>query len=125
MIGRSLRERLQKLFASVGKIGLTEAESSGEERLAIPHTFKPSLSFAHAMIAVAGALTRIMCGSLLFAFWGAFTIRAWQSKETLAIRVLEVLGLSIGFSLLMTALFLTVSLLVSRFSRSNAPASKQ
>jgi hypothetical protein len=43
------------------------------KRMAIPHQFKPSLSFTRACFAATVAFLRIFCGALLFAFWGAYS----------------------------------------------------
>ena len=42
--------------------------------MAIPHSFKPSLSVTQAFLAATVAFLRIFLGSLLFAFWGAYSV---------------------------------------------------
>lgn len=82
------------------------------ERLAIPHTFKPQLSIAEALISVAGAFLRILLGSILFGFSGAYTILAWNSIRNLFWRVLAVLFLVFVFVISLTFLMLAISALV-------------
>ena len=82
------------------------------ERFAIPHTFKPQLSIAEALISVAGAFLRILLGSILFGFSGAYTILAWNSIRNLFWRVLAVLFLVSVFLISFTFLMLAISALV-------------
>jgi hypothetical protein len=82
------------------------------ERLAIPHTFKPQLSITEALISVAGAFLRILLGSILFGFSGAYTILAWNSIRNLFWRVLAVLFLVFVFVISLTFLMLAISALV-------------
>ena len=82
------------------------------ERFAIPHTFKPQLSIAEALISVAGAFLRILLGSILFGFSGAYTILAWNSIQNPFWRVLAVLFLVSVFVISFTFLMLAISALV-------------
>jgi hypothetical protein len=51
------------------------------ERFATPHTFNPALSIPEAMVAVAGAFSRIFLGSLLFAIYGVYSLVAWNAMS--------------------------------------------
>ncbi len=82
------------------------------ERFALPHTFKPQLSLSEALISVAGAFLRILLGSILFGFSGAYTILAWNSIRNLFWRVLAVLLLVCVFVISFTFLMLAISALV-------------
>jgi len=47
------------------------------QRLPVPHTFNNGLSLREAAAAVWQVALRIIMSCLLFAVWGAFTIRTW------------------------------------------------
>ena len=49
------------------------------ERFGVPHTFNPDLTPAAAVVALLGALARIVLGSLLFALWGVSTAMVWNA----------------------------------------------
>ncbi|MEO8659868.1 MAG: hypothetical protein ABI693_15470 [Bryobacteraceae bacterium] len=49
------------------------------ERFSTPHSFNPDLTPAAAAVAVVGALTRIVLGSLLFALWGVSAALLWNA----------------------------------------------
>jgi hypothetical protein len=96
-----------------------DAGDRGEyERFAIPHTFKPSLSFADALVAVAGAFLRIFLGSLLFAVWGTYTMFAWSRIGNYFLKVLMaapmILLFLLSFGLLMRAIAAMVRTLSPR-----------
>jgi hypothetical protein len=92
--------------------GVADPARSVYERFAIPHTFKPQLSLTEALISVAGAFLRIVLGSILFGFSGAYTIVAWNSIRNLFWRVLAVLFLVSVFVISFTFLMLAISALV-------------
>jgi len=82
------------------------------ERFAIPYSFKPQLSLAEALVSILGAFLRIVLGSILFGFSGAYTIVAWNSIRNLFWRVLAVLCLVLVFVISFTFLMLAISALV-------------
>ena len=86
------------------------------ERFAIPHTFKPQLSFAEALIGTAGAFLRIFLGSLLFAVWGAYSLEAWCAIQSLFWRVGALLPLFLLFLCSFTLLMLGISAFVRTVS---------
>lgn len=85
------------------------------ERFAIPHTFKPQLSFAEALVAAAGAFLRIFLGSLVFAFWGAYSLAAWTAIRSSFWRVAAVLLLFLLFLLSFASLMIAIAVLVRMF----------
>jgi hypothetical protein len=87
-------------------------EETGPARLAIPHTFKPRLTFREAVVAVAGAFLRIFFGSLLFAVWGAYSLAAWTAIRSYIWRLAVLLPLLVIFLLSFALLLVTVSALV-------------
>jgi hypothetical protein len=78
------------------------------ERFQIPYSFKPQLDVVEAVAAALVAFLRILLGSLLFAFWGVYSlaalsrIRSWFWRAALA-APLVVLFLAL-FGLLMLAI---------------------
>ena len=89
-------------------------------RLAVPHSFKPSLSLAQAFLAAAIAFLRIFLGSLLFAFWGAYSIFAVFRIQSTFWRVVAVPPLLCVFALLFGLLMFIISStarFVSRFTQ--------
>jgi hypothetical protein len=81
------------------------------ERFAIPYAFKPQLSFAEALIATLAAFFRILLGSLLFAFWGAYTLVAWNKTQSFFWRPIVLLLLILLFVVLLALLMLGISAL--------------
>jgi hypothetical protein len=63
------------LFSNVGEDG-RDADRSAYERFAIPYSFKPRLSVWEAFLAAVIAFVRIFSGSILFAFWGTYSLLA-------------------------------------------------
>lgn len=87
-------------------------EESGPERLPLPHTFKPRLTFREALVAVIGAFLRIFLGSLLFAFWGTYSLAAFTSIHNRFWRVAVLLPMFLTFVVLFGLLLLGTSALV-------------
>lgn len=79
------------------------------ERFAIPHAFKPQLSFPEAIIAAMGAFLRIFLGSLLFAVWGAYTMVMWSTIRTPLLRVALLLPMILLFLVLFTLLMMAIA----------------
>ncbi len=92
-------------------------DRSEYERLAIPFTFKPQLSFVEALIATVGAFLRVFLGSLLFAVWGAYGLVAWTKIRNPFLRVGAELPLFLLFLLSFALLTLAISALVRTISR--------
>jgi hypothetical protein len=94
-----------------------EAEARPEfERLAIPFTFKPQLSFSEALVATAGALLRIFLGSLLFAVWGTYSLVAWAAIRSPFWRISVQLPLFLLFLISFSMLMLAIAALVRTIS---------
>lgn len=93
------------------------SDRSEYERFALPHAFKPQLSFTEAVVSVAGAFLRIVLGSLVFAFWGTYSLVAWTSIRNLFVRVVAVLLLLVLFLLTFTLLMLAIAAIVRTASR--------
>jgi hypothetical protein len=81
------------------------------ERFAIPYTFKPQLSFWQAVIATVAAFFRIFLGSLLFAFWGTYTLVVCNKIRSLFWRSVVLLPLILLFALMFTWLMVAISAL--------------
>jgi hypothetical protein len=86
------------------------------ERFAIPYTFKPQLSFSEALVATAGALLRILLGSLLFAIWGTYSLVAWTTIRDPFLRVGVQLPLFLLFLVSFSLLMLVIAALVRTIS---------
>lgn len=56
------------------------------ERLPLPHTFKPQLTLAEALRALASLFLRILLGALLFAVWGACSLAVWSGVHSWFLR---------------------------------------
>ena len=78
------------------------------ERFELPHSFKPRLNFTEAVIGTLSGLLRVFLGSLLFAFWGAYSLLAWFAIHSPWRRVLAAFSLIavflLAFALLMMAI---------------------
>jgi len=99
---------------------LPHSESSGHRtlahRFAIPHDFPPNLTLPEALIRVAGALARILLGSMLFAVWGVYSLRAWDAIPSHFWRAAIILPLALLFLLPFTGLMAGISAMVRAFS---------
>jgi hypothetical protein len=72
-------------------------DRSAYERFALPHAFKPRLSFLEACMAVFAAISKIFLGSLLFAVWGTYSLLAWSTIHSPFLRVIVLLPLLLLF----------------------------
>jgi hypothetical protein len=86
------------------------------DRFAIPHDFPPNLTFKEALIRVAGALTRICLGSLLFALWGVGSALAWTAIPNPFLKAAALLPLLILFLLALTGVLAGVTVAVKKLS---------
>jgi hypothetical protein len=84
-------------------------DRSGYERFALPFTFKPRLSLPEAVVAVFGALARIVLGSLLFAVWGSYTYFFWSAIHNSFWRLAVILPLFAAFLVSLTVLLVAIS----------------
>jgi hypothetical protein len=84
------------------------------ERFAIPYSFKPSLSVGEAVVAAAAAFFRIFFSSLLFAFWGAYSLAAVLRIRHWFWRVIAAALLIAIFLALLTLLLLAISAVARR-----------
>jgi hypothetical protein len=101
--------------------GIQEAHDAATrekyQRLAIPHSFKPSLSVAQAFLAAAIAFLRIFCGSLLFAIWGAYSAFGILRIQSTFWRVAAVPPLLLVFAVLFGLLMYAISATARFFAR--------
>ena len=88
------------------------AKRRAYERFAIPYTFKPQMSFPEAVIAALGAFLRILLGSLLFAFWGAYSLSLGSAIRNVFWRVAVLLPMFLLFLGLFALLMLAIGSLV-------------
>jgi hypothetical protein len=86
------------------------------ERFAVPHSFAPDLTPAAAMVAVAGALARILLGSALFAIWGVWSAMAWNAIPNHFWRAAAVPFLFLLFLLFLAGLMTAISAAVRALS---------
>jgi hypothetical protein len=86
----------------------------GFRRLAVPHTFKPELSFKEAVIASIAAFLRIFLGSILFGFCGWYSLVALKAIRTPLWRATAALPMIAGFLLLFALLMAGISACVRR-----------
>jgi len=93
------------------------AERSVYERFAIPYSFKPQLSVTEAVVAASAAFFRIFLGSLLFAFWGAYSLSTVLRIRSWFWRVLVAVPLIALFLVLLASLMLGISALARRARR--------
>jgi hypothetical protein len=84
------------------------------ERFATPHTFNPALSIPEAMVAVAGAFSRIFLGSLLFAIYGVYSLVAWNAIKSFFWRAVTLPFLIIVFLMLFAALMIGISAVMKK-----------
>jgi hypothetical protein len=84
-------------------------DRSRYERLALPHSFKPRLSFFEACVALFVAVIRIILGSLLFAVWGTYSLMAWSTIHTTVLRVSVMVPLLLLFFLFFAILMIAIS----------------
>jgi hypothetical protein len=91
-----------------------EEDRSKYERLAVPFTFKPQLSFVEAVIASMGALLRILLGSALFAVWGAYSLAIWSTFQNPLLRVVLLLALLVAFLASFALLMIAITALVRK-----------
>jgi|ERR1700722_10336750 hypothetical protein len=74
------------------------------EQFAVPHQFTPRLSLYGALIAVTGAMARILLGSLIAALWGVQIWIAAASTHSMVWKTFSIFGLSAGLALSLAAL---------------------
>jgi hypothetical protein len=77
-------------------------------QFALPHQFTPRLSVYGACVAVAGAMTRILFGSLIGAMWGVQIWLAAASAHSIAWKSLSIILLTAGLAASLTALMWVV-----------------
>jgi len=99
------------LFSNVGEDDRA-VDRSAYERFAIPYSFKPRLSVWEAFLAAVIAFVRIFSGSLLFAFWGTYSLLALSKIRSSFWRFAAAPPLLILFPLLLALLMFAISAFV-------------
>jgi hypothetical protein len=84
------------------------------QRLAIPYTFKPELSFTEAMIGAFGAFLRIFLGSILFGVYGWNALTTWNAIHSPLWRVAAIPPMVLVFLLLFALLMAGISAMVRK-----------
>lgn len=95
------------------------------ERLAIPHTFKPQLSLWEAACSAVAMFLRILLGSLLFAFWGAYSLATAFSAHGWMRRALILTALFLAFGVLLFLVMVMIAALQRRLLHGHAAPSGQ
>jgi hypothetical protein len=105
----------------VGKVRslfVAPVEHSGErpmyQRLSIPYSFKPELSFPEAIIAAMGAFLRIFLGSILFGVYGWNALVLWNSIRSPFWKVAAIPPLILVFLVLFAALMAAITAMVRK-----------
>jgi hypothetical protein len=78
------------------------------EQFALPHQFTPRLSLYGGFVAVMGAMTRILLGSLIGALWGVTIWRAVESGYSIVLKSFMIFGLAAGLAVSLAALMWAV-----------------
>ena len=97
------------------------ADRGKYDRLAIPYSFKPSLSVTQAFLAATVAFLRIFLGSLLFAFWGTYSLFTIARIHGTFWRVIAAPPLLCVFAVLFGLLMWTISAGARFVSRHTQP----
>ncbi len=84
------------------------------QRLAIPHSFKPELSFSEAMIAAFGAFLRIFLGSILFGVYGWNALVRWNAIGSTFWKVVAAPPIILLFLVLLVLLMAAISAMVRK-----------
>jgi hypothetical protein len=84
------------------------------QRFAIPHSFKPDLSFGEAVIASLATFLRIFLGSILFGVYGWNALVKWTAIRSMFWKVVAVPPIVLGFLVLLAALMLAISALTRK-----------
>ena len=93
------------------------ADRSSYERFALPYSFKPRLSVLQASVAALIAFLRIFMSSLLFAFWGTYSLLALIRIRNIFWRLVAVPPLLLLFALLLGSLMFALSALARLLHR--------
>jgi hypothetical protein len=105
---QSLEKLWLLLFPAVEQPG---GNRNAPERLAIPFTFPPRLTFLEAVVAAIGAFLRIFLGCLLFAVCGTYSLFAWSTIHNPLLRVGAVMVLLVLFLFSLALLLVTIAFL--------------
>ena len=82
---------------------------SGSERFAIPFSFKPQLSFREAVVGAVGSFLRVVLGCILFAVWGAYSLKLWATIRSPWLRIGLLSSLLIAFLLSLALTMLAIA----------------
>ena len=86
------------------------------ELLPIPHTFHPALTFTGALIATVSWVSRILLGNILFAFWGAGSLRALSRIHGYFWKALALPPLIAAFLVSFGALMIAITIVIRRLA---------
>ncbi len=89
-------------------------ETAPFERLAVPHTFQPRLTWGGAAIAVIMGIVRMVLASLLFAVWGTCIWMVWAAIHNWILRSVIVVPLVAGFCVTLLLLMVGISVCEAR-----------
>lgn len=108
-----IQEKMRALFVAP----VERPQSSGRspyQRLAVPFTFKPELSFGEAVIAALAAFLRIFLGSILFGVYGWNSLVRWNAIRSPFWRVAAIPPIVIVFLLLFALLMAAITAVVRK-----------
>jgi hypothetical protein len=89
------------------------------EKFAVPHQFQPRLSLSGALVAVTGALARILLGCLIAALWGVWIWLTAVSPHSIFWKGAAILALAAGLAASLAALLWAISALVNYLTPSS------
>ncbi len=89
-------------------------ERPAYQRLTVPYSFKPELSFTEAIIGALGAFLRIFLGSILFGVYGWNAIVTWNGIRSPFWRGAAVVPMVLLFLLLFALLMAAISAMVRK-----------
>ena len=91
------------------------------EKFEIPYQFQPRLSLYGGIVAIMGAMTRILLGSLFGALWGVAIWSAAASHHAIVLKCILIPIYAAGLTLSMTALMWAVTKTTKILDPSSAP----
>jgi hypothetical protein len=104
--------KLRALLFPLADYESQSGDRSRYERIPLPHSFKPELSFLAGVTAAFGAFFRIVAGAILFAFWGGYSLFLWSAIHNYFLRTAALLALFLLFLLSFALMMIAISALV-------------